>query len=103
MSGPTQALLQVYNHSCLQQQHLYCYGRLACEAGTAGPRLLPGSAERSSGAGLDWQPSWQLASANTWRKRTQVLQRFIGAVRKVVYRLRAQRQLDRFKRLLGER
>ena len=92
-------------HSCRHSVLIgrsHCYNRLTCEIRGAGPRT-PGHGAGSCGPSVEgWHPGWQLASAHTWQKRTQVLQLFISVARKVIYQLRAQRQLDCFKRLPGE-
>ncbi|GBF91117.1 hypothetical protein Rsub_04786 [Raphidocelis subcapitata] len=58
----------------------------------------PASAAASNYSGLEgFTPQWVLLESNQWRKRVQVLQRFVSAARVVVYRRRAQKRLERLK------
>ncbi len=95
----------------------------AVAASTSCPPLNPrasGSADgecstSSSAAAADggcsglegFTPQWVLLESNSWRKRVQVLQRFVNAARIVIYRLRADRRLGQLKavaeRLADER
>ncbi|KAF6259574.1 hypothetical protein COO60DRAFT_995334 [Scenedesmus sp. NREL 46B-D3] len=58
------------------------------------------SSSQQSYAGLEgFRPQWLLLEGNEWRKRVQVTQRFVNAVRVVVYRNRAQARLQKLKTL----
>jgi hypothetical protein len=60
------------------------------------------SSKQQSYAGLEgFQPQWLLLEGNEWRKRVQVTQRFVNAVRVVMYRNRAQARLQKLKLLAG--
>lgn len=48
-----------------------------------------------------FRPRWLLLESNEWRKRVQVAQRFVHAVRVVIYRNRAQARLQKLKLLSG--
>lgn len=50
----------------------------------------------------DFQPQWLLLESNEWRKRVQVTQRFVDAVRVVIFRNRARKRLQKLKLLAGE-
>lgn len=58
----------------------------------------------SSYTGLEgFRPQWLLLSeGNAWRKRVQVVQRFVHAARVVMYRNRANARLRKLKALAGE-
>lgn len=47
-------------------------------------------------------PQWLLLESNEWRKRVQVTQRFVNAVRVMMYRNRAQTRLQKLKAIAGE-
>lgn len=49
----------------------------------------------------DFKPQWLLLESNEWRKRVQVTQRFVDAVRVVIYRNRAKKRLQKLKILGG--
>jgi hypothetical protein len=60
------------------------------------------SSTQQSYVGLEgFQPQWLLLEGNEWRKRVQVTQRFVNAVRVVMYRNRAQARLQKLKLLAG--
>lgn len=64
----------------------------------------PSSSWACSSPGLEsFQPQWLLLSeSNDWRKRVQVAQRFVQAVRVVMYRNRAQARLKKLRALAGK-
>lgn len=50
-----------------------------------------------------FQPQWLLLSeSNAWRKRVLVMQRFVHAVRVIIFRNRAQARLRKLRALAGE-
>jgi hypothetical protein len=82
-----------------QQQHSPIDG-ITQHSQAAGPSS---SSKQQSYAGLEgFQPQWLLLEGNEWRKRVQVTQRFVNAVRVVMYRNRAQARLQKLKLLAGE-
>eukprot|EP00775_Hariotina_reticulata_P002309 gene2309-2617_t len=85
-----QASMQVAgaNHM-LQQVDAASSGRSMERLSHAGPPAYPGLE--------DFKPQWLLLEGNEWRKRVQVAQRFINAVRVVIYRNRPQARLRKLK------
>jgi hypothetical protein len=74
------------------------------QATTASSSQQSGSgSSAASYPGLDsFQPQWLLLSdSNDWRKRVQVAQRFVQAVRVVICRNRAQARLRKLRSLAG--
>jgi hypothetical protein len=66
-------------------------------------RASLGHPEQRDYPGLEgYHPQWLLLEGNEWRKRVAVAQRFINAVRVVVYRNRAQARLRKLKAMAGE-
>lgn len=65
----------------------------ACKADPAGGFVY---------GGLEgWSPQWMTLESDTWRKRMQVLRRFVNAARTVVYRLRADKRLKALRSIMG--
>uniref|UniRef100_A0A383WQ08 HYDIN/VesB/CFA65-like Ig-like domain-containing protein n=1 Tax=Tetradesmus obliquus TaxID=3088 RepID=A0A383WQ08_TETOB len=90
-----------------QQQH-NSVDSIDQHAQSAGPTSSNSSSIQQSYAGLEgFQPQWLLLEGNEWRKRVQVTQRFVNAVRVVMYRNRAHARLQKLKllavRLRGNR
>eukprot|EP00877_Chromochloris_zofingiensis_P012287 jgi/Chrzof1/7311/Cz02g18220.t1 len=111
-----QAAREAAQHTCQQEEEKAATHRLSAELQEGGAQhTLSDSSATTSGqqqhhtyAGLDgFQPNWILLDSNDWRKRVQVMQRFVNAVRVVIYRLRAQHRILRLKaiaaRLGGDR
>lgn len=87
-----------------QQQHNSVDG-IDQHAQSAGPTTTSSNSSsiQQSYAGLEgFQPQWLLLEGNEWRKRVQVTQRFVNAVRVVMYRNRAHARLQKLKLLAGE-
>jgi hypothetical protein len=88
-------------HEQQQQQHS-SIDSIDQHAQPAGPNNSSSSTQQSY-AGLEgFQPQWLLLEGNEWCKRVQVTQRFVDAVRVVVYRNRAQARLQKLKLLAGK-
>jgi hypothetical protein len=94
--------LHVLQQQQQQQQQHSCSGSSQQHPQSQAEAPTSTSSNEQSYPGLEgFQPQWLLLEGNEWRKRVQVTQRFVNAVRVVVYRNRAQARLQKLKMLAG--